>query len=262
MCWISRLRFKKNGTALCPADITHLPVGHQPRPGLKDQRPRAKTVRRRIFTTTRLRRQDPPQVYHPPPGCCLLADCLAAGKNQTVRRARPLALRRAITFRPFLVLMRFRNPCSRLRLRFEGCLKVNDIAHSLSRDHSSMKRPHYRGGTGGCQSTLTRQSALQGRTKGEPELNGERFLTARSLLNLELLRHSCPTVTNMPQKQAEDASCRIDLTNCSEKTIVPVCNNLHPGIQLALVDSGAVGRNGMELFLAAFGRSRNRIYAF
>ncbi len=170
MCWISRLRFKKNGTALCPADITHLPVGHQPRPGLKDQRPRAKTVRRRIFTTTRLRRQDPPQVYHPPPGCCLLADCLAAGKNQTVRRARPLALRRAITFRPFLVLMRFRNPCSRLRLRFEGCLKVNDIAHSLSRDHSSMKRPHYRGGTGGCQSTCLLQSALQGRTEGEPEL--------------------------------------------------------------------------------------------
>ena len=170
MCWISRLRFKKNGTALCPADITHLPVGHQSRPGLKDQRPRAKTVRRRIFTTTRLRRQDPSQVYHPPPGCCLLADCLAAGKNQTVRRARPLALRRAITFRPFLVLMRFRNPCSRLRLRFEGCLKVNDIAHSLSRDHSSMKRPHYRGGTGGCQSTCLLQSALQGRTEGEPEL--------------------------------------------------------------------------------------------
>ena len=144
--------------------------GSPVRPGLKDQRPRAKTVRRRIFTTTRLRRQDPPQVYHPPPGCCLLADCLAAGKNQTVRRARPLALRRAITFRPFLVLMRFRNPCSRLRLRFEGCLKVNDIAHSLSRDHSSMKRPHYRGGTGGCQSTCLLQSALQGRTEGEPEL--------------------------------------------------------------------------------------------
>ena len=82
----------------------------------------------------------------------------------------PLALRRAITFRPFLVLMRFRNPCSRLRLRFEGCLKVNDIAHSLSRDHSSMKRPHYRGGTGGCQSTCLLQSALQGRTEGEPEL--------------------------------------------------------------------------------------------
>ena len=170
MCWISRLRFKKNGTALCPADITHLPVGHQSRPGLKDQRPRAKTVRRRIFTTTRLRRQDPPQVYHPPPGCCLLADCLAAGKNQTVRRARPLALRRAITFRPFLVLMRFRNPCSRLRLRFEGCLKVNDIAHSLSRDHSSMKRPHYRGGTGGCQSTCTLQSALHARTEGDSAL--------------------------------------------------------------------------------------------
>ena len=170
MYWMSRLRFKKNGAAFCSADITHLPVGHQSRPGLNDQRPPVETVRRRIFTTTRLRRQDPPQVYHPPPGCCLLADCLAAGKNQTVRRARPLALRRAITFRPFLVLMRFRNPCSRLRLRFEGCLKVNDITHSFSRDHSSLKRPHYRGGTGGCQSTCLLQSVLQGRTEGEPEL--------------------------------------------------------------------------------------------
>ncbi len=39
----------------------------------------------------------------------------------------------------------------------------------------------------------------------------------------------------MPQKQAEGASCRIDLTNCSGKIIVPVRNNLHPGIQLALI---------------------------
>ncbi|ULA59655.1 MAG: hypothetical protein LZF60_150012 [Nitrospira sp.] len=78
-----------------------------------------------------------------------------------MRRARPLARRRAMTLRPFLVLMRFRNPCSRLRLRFEGCLKVNDIAHSFSRDHFSMKRPHYRGVTGGCQSIYDRISAWQ-----------------------------------------------------------------------------------------------------
>lgn len=173
MSWISRLRFKKNGTALCPADITHLPVGHQPRPGLKDQRPRAKTVRRRIFTTTRLRRQDPPQVYHPPPGCCLLADCLAAGKNQTVRRARPLALRRAMTLRPFLVLMRFRNPCSRLRLRFEGCLKVNDIAHSFSRNHFAVKRPHYRGATGGCQSICHRIPVTKSREYNPKSIDRE-----------------------------------------------------------------------------------------
>lgn len=86
---------------------------------------------------------------------CLHADSLAAGKNQTVRRARPLARRRAMTFRPFLVLMRFRNPCSRLRLRFEGCLKVNDIARSFSRNQFSIKRPHYRGVIGGCQSMRT-----------------------------------------------------------------------------------------------------------
>ena len=42
-------------------------------------------------------------------------------KDQTVRRARPLALRRAITFRPFLVLMRFRNPCSRFFFKLDGC---------------------------------------------------------------------------------------------------------------------------------------------
>lgn len=92
---------------------------------------------------------------------CLHADCLAAGKNQTVRRARPLALRRAITLRPFFVLMRFRNPCSRLRLRFEGCLKVNDIAHSFSRNHFSMKRPHYRDVTQGCQSIHDQVSAAK-----------------------------------------------------------------------------------------------------
>src|SRR5262245_24496514 len=39
----------------------------------------------------------------------------------TVRRARPLARRRANTFRPFLVLIRLRNPCSRFFFRFEGC---------------------------------------------------------------------------------------------------------------------------------------------
>ena len=103
-------------------------------------------------TTNRVRRQRPPRSRAHHPDVCLHADRLAAGKNQTVRRARPLARRRAMTFRPFLVLMRFRNPCSRLRLRFEGCLKVNDIAHSFPRNQLAMKRPHYRGETGGCQS--------------------------------------------------------------------------------------------------------------
>ena len=39
----------------------------------------------------------------------------------TVSRARPLARRRAITLRPFFVLIRFRNPCSRFRLSLDGC---------------------------------------------------------------------------------------------------------------------------------------------
>jgi hypothetical protein len=28
MCWISRLRFKKNGTDICPTAITNLPAGY------------------------------------------------------------------------------------------------------------------------------------------------------------------------------------------------------------------------------------------
>src|SRR5262249_21301498 len=44
-----------------------------------------------------------------------------ATTHYTVNRARPLARRRAKTFRPFLVLIRLRKPCSRFFLRFEGC---------------------------------------------------------------------------------------------------------------------------------------------
>lgn len=46
--------------------------------------------------------------------------------HHTVNRARPLARRRARTRRPFFVLMRFRKPCSRFFLRFDGCRNVND----------------------------------------------------------------------------------------------------------------------------------------
>ncbi len=45
----------------------------------------------------------------------------------TAKRARPFARRRARTFRPFLVLMRLRNPWSLFRFRFEGCLNVADM---------------------------------------------------------------------------------------------------------------------------------------
>lgn len=50
---------------------------------------------------------------------------------QTARRARPFALRRAKTFRPFFVLIRLRNPCSRFRFNLEGCWNVKDIALSF-----------------------------------------------------------------------------------------------------------------------------------
>jgi hypothetical protein len=50
-----------------------------------------------------------------------LARILHRCRTYTVRRVRPLARRRAKTFRPFLVLMRFRNPCSRFFLRLDGC---------------------------------------------------------------------------------------------------------------------------------------------
>jgi len=50
----------------------------------------------------------------------------------TVKRARPFARRRAKTFRPFFVLIRLRNPCSRFFLRFDGCADVNDIRSLLA----------------------------------------------------------------------------------------------------------------------------------
>lgn len=52
----------------------------------------------------------------------------------TVKRARPLARRRAKTFRPFLVLIRLRNPCSRFFLRFDGCWDVKDMQSLLTLD--------------------------------------------------------------------------------------------------------------------------------
>lgn len=54
---------------------------------------------------------------------------------QTVSLARPLALRRAKTFRPCFVLIRFRKPWSLFLFKFEGCLNVKDIVKPLP--HSS-----------------------------------------------------------------------------------------------------------------------------
>jgi hypothetical protein len=55
---------------------------------------------------------------------------LCLGSSETVRRFLPRALRAAIIFRPFLVLIRRRKPCLFLRLRFEGW-KVIDIYADL-----------------------------------------------------------------------------------------------------------------------------------
>lgn len=61
----------------------------------------------------------------------------------TAKRARPFARRRARTFRPFLVLMRLRNPWSLFRFRFEGCLNVAD----MKRLQCSQNRLHHIGGS-------------------------------------------------------------------------------------------------------------------
>jgi hypothetical protein len=153
-------------------------------------------------STTRLRRQYSPKVTTHHLDVCLHADCLAAGKNQTVRRARPLALRRAMTLRPFLVLMRFRNPCSRLRLRFEGCLKVNDIAHSFSRGHFSMKRSHYRGVMEGCQSKYHRVWAEKLSNRNPQHTDLAPSLDMQIPTSHPFLRHSCPIAAKMPQQTA------------------------------------------------------------
>jgi hypothetical protein len=47
--------------------------------------------------------------------------------SETVRRDLPFFRRRARTFRPFLVLIRFRNPWSRFLFKFEGFRDVNDM---------------------------------------------------------------------------------------------------------------------------------------
>ena len=51
------------------------------------------------------------------PGKALIGHSLL---NQALRRLRPLARRRASTWRPFLVAMRARKPCTRLRFRTLG----------------------------------------------------------------------------------------------------------------------------------------------
>lgn len=51
--------------------------------------------------------------------------------SETVKRYRPFFRRRAKTFRPFLVLIRFRNPWSRFLFRFDGCRYVIDTEQYL-----------------------------------------------------------------------------------------------------------------------------------
>lgn len=85
--------------------------------------------------------------------------------HHTVNRARPLARRRARTRRPFLVLMRFRKPCSRFFLRFDGCRNVNDtrppfdcrsIPYRSLVDLLKNGRLHYRSAPHPCQFAVFR----------------------------------------------------------------------------------------------------------
>lgn len=55
------------------------------------------------------------------------------------------------------------------------------------------------------------------------------------------LRHSCPYMTNLPQKYPRTELVTIGLTNCSQKIITTRQNNSIPGIQIALREFGAVG---------------------
>src|SRR5213594_782377 len=69
----------------------------------------------------------------------------------TVSRARPLARRRANTFRPPFVLIRFLNPCSLFLFKFEGSLKVVDMA-ALLPTNPAYKTQHYMSRPSVCQS--------------------------------------------------------------------------------------------------------------
>ncbi len=69
----------------------------------------------------------------------------------TVSRARPLARRRASTFRPPLVLIRFLNPCSLFLFKFDGSLKVVDMA-TLLHTNPAHKALHYMSRPSVCQS--------------------------------------------------------------------------------------------------------------
>jgi hypothetical protein len=56
--------------------------------------------------------------------------------SETVSLALPFFRRRARTFRPFLVLIRFRNPWSRFLFKFEGFRDVNDMVRFSFRPFS------------------------------------------------------------------------------------------------------------------------------
>jgi hypothetical protein len=75
----------------------------------------------------------------------------AARRGHTVSRTRPFALRRARTFRPCLVLIRLRNPWSRFRFSFDGCLYVNDMSPLPPDERSQEKTTHYMSETRGSQ---------------------------------------------------------------------------------------------------------------
>ena len=71
--------------------------------------------------------------------------------TQIVSRTRPLARLRANTFRPPFVLIRFLNPWSLFLFKFDGSLKVVDIA-TLLHLNPAYKAQHYMSRPSVCQS--------------------------------------------------------------------------------------------------------------
>lgn len=127
-------QFRRNSSAMAldRFDLSTHPQENALRPfHLQLGSHRESTARRRPTSTRgngsrQAREGDPLARWHNVVGKRTRTSVASRPAHHTVNRARPLARRRARTRRPFFVLMRFRKPCSRFFLRFDGCRNVND----------------------------------------------------------------------------------------------------------------------------------------
>lgn len=103
--------------------------------------------------------------------------------TQIVSRARPLARLRANTFRPPFVLIRFLNPWSLFLFKFDGSLKVVDIA-TLLHLNPAYKAQHYMSRTSVCQS---RESRLVDTAAGLAMAKTVLFFTSTKVIEPVLL---------------------------------------------------------------------------